>query len=309
MKILCVSPWQNTWVSYWTEYIRSRGHEVQWHIERNLNNVGAKMEWCDAILNMWADKFAIAFSTANKKPLYVILRSYEIFTYSGWSALEKIKWENVKRLFMLNEAHFHMFKRRVQGVVPTIIKNGIDLGEWRFNGVVKDKNKIAFIADINEKKGVELLVQSIYELSKINPEIYLEHLGRNQDIRRCYYLNTVMPNLKFNWFNTRYKSEHGFVQGFLADKKFIISTSIAEGNPMNIIEAMAMGVIPLVHTWPGAGVQFPAECLWTTFDELRDIYSKLSADELAPQRMRAWAEDKYDYRKNYKPVIDAMEAE
>jgi hypothetical protein len=78
---------------------------------------------------------------------------------------------------------------------------------------------------------------------------------------------------------------------------------------MNIIEAMASGVIPLVHNWPGSEIQFPAECIWTTFDGLRDIYTRLSSDEAASLRMRKFAEERYDYRKNFKPVIDCMEKE
>lgn len=308
MKITCVTPWNNSWIPYWTKYIESRGHEVQWHVGKNLSPSLEKFEWCDAILCHWADKFCIALSEANTRPLYVILRSYEIFNFGGWADLPRIKWDNVKQLFMLNEAHFHMFKRRVKDVQPIFIKNGVDLDEWSPNGVLRNRDKIAFIANINEKKGIELVVQAIHELRKINPNISLEHLGRNQDLRRCYYLNTVLPKLNGSWFNTAYEEGHGFVQAFLADKKFIISTSVAEGNPMNIIEAMAYGVIPLVHTWPGASLQFPKECLWANFDELRDIYKKLDEDDQASSRMRLWAKEKYDYRKNFKPVIDAMEA-
>jgi len=313
MKILCITPWPNTWVGYWTKYIESRGHEVKWHISPYVipEKIRPDLDWCDIVLSHWADKYAIMLSDPlmNTKPLYVILRSFEIFSADGWADLGSIQWKNVKQLFMLNEAHLHSFKCRVQGIEPTFIKNGVDLDEWKPSDTPKNPDKIAWICDINEKKGVELCVQAISELFKLNPGIKLEHIGRNQDLRRWYYLEQVMPRLNTRWFNTGYKADHGFVQDFLKDKKFIISTSIAEGNPMNIIEAMALGVIPLVHTWPGAEMQFPEECLWTTFDELRDIYQKLNNDPLTSSRMRSWAEDRYDYRKNYKSVIDVMEAE
>jgi len=308
MKILCVTPWRNTWVPYWTRYIESRGHELRWFIGPRIADGIKDIEWCDKVLSHWADKSVIFMSRIdNMKPLYVILRSYEIFNANGWANLEEINWINIKKLFMLNEAHYHMFKRRVANITPTFIKNGVDLAEWQSNGTLRDRNQIAFVADINEKKGIELLVQANYELNKINPEVRIEHIGRNQDIRRTYYLNTVLPKLKGSWFNSQYCNNHDFVRNFLKDKKFIISTSIAEGNPMNLIEAMAMGVIPLVHNWPGASIQFPEECVWTTFDELKDCYTRLDKDELASSRMRAWAEEKYDFRNNYKPVIDAME--
>lgn len=313
MKILCVSPWKNTWVSYWTKYLESRGHEVKWHINQyaKLDDIEDLIDWADKILCHWADKYAIMLTDPdiNTKPLYLILRSYEIFSADGWADLAHIRWQNVKKFFMLNEAHYHPFRCRVPGIKPVFIKNGIDLEEWQMNGAMRCSNKIAWICDINEKKGVELVVQAIAEMQKINPDITLEHIGRNQDIRRWYYLENVMPRLGIKWYNAGFKNEHGFVQDFLKDKKFIISTSIAEGNPMNIMEAMALGVIPLVHTWPGAEIQFPEACLWTTFDELRERYNAWNKHENASELMRAWAAKHYDYRTNYKPVVDAMEAE
>jgi len=313
MKILCFTPWKNTWISYWTQYIESRGHEVDWYIKEKIYEGELKkvIQNYDKLLTHWADKYAIILSDPeiNTKPLYVIIRSYEIFSAEGWSDLGVINWKNVKKTFMLNEAHYHPFSCRVQGVKPVFIKNGVDLEEWQLNDITRCRDKIAWICDVNEKKGVELVVQAISELTKINPDITLEHIGRNQDIRRWYYLEQVMPHLNTKWYNVGFKNDHNFVKDFLADKKFIISTSIAEGNPMNIIEAMATGVIPLVHNWPGAEIQFPKECIWTTFDQLRDIYQKLDQDTGTYARMRKWAEKHYDYRINYKPVIDAMEAE
>lgn len=311
MKILCVSPWNNTWIEYWTKAFESKGHEVRWHINHYPRPADVKepIEWCDKILCHWADKYAIMLTDqeVNTKPLYVILRSYEIFSADGWSDLALINWDRVSGFFMLNEAHEYVFKQRIKGIYPKFIKNGVDLDEWKFNGQAKDLSKIALICDINEKKGIELLVQAISELSKEN-EVTLEHIGRNQDIRRWYYLENIMPKLNTRWFNQGYKNSHGFVKDFLKDKGFIISTSIAEGNPMNIIEAMAMGIVPLIHNWPGAEIQFPKEYVWTTFDELRAIYKRcINNYEEEQKRCRRWAEEKYDYKKNFQVVINEME--
>lgn len=306
-----MSPWNNTWVPYWTRYIESRGHEVKWLISQHIKVKDTKefVSWADKILCHWADKYAIVLTdpSINTKPLYVILRSYEIFSADGWADLGLIRWDNIKQLFMLNEAHLHPFHCRVNGVNPIFIKNGIDVDEWIPQGE-KNPHKIAWICNLNEKKGVELVVQAIHELNKVN-NVVLEHIGQNQDIRRWYYLEQVMPRLNTRWYNSGYKNSHDFVKEFLKDKGFIISTSIAEGNPMNIIEAMASGVIPLVHTWPGSEHQFPKECLWTTFDDLREIYRKLSNDADASDRMREFAVKKYDYRVTYKPVVDVIERE
>jgi glycosyltransferase involved in cell wall biosynthesis len=312
MKILCVSPWNNTWVGYWTKALEANGHEVKWHINHYPKpaDVAPLVDWADKILCHWADKYAIMLTdpVINKKPLYVILRSYEIFSADGWSDLALINWDNISGLFMLNESHYYVFKQRVPNIEPKFIKNGIDLEEWKFNGHIKDLSKIALICDINEKKGIELLVQAISELTKENKDITLEHIGRNQDIRRWYYLENIMPKLNTQWYNIGYKNSHGFVQTFLGDKGFIISTSIAEGNPMNLMEAMALGVVPLIHNWPGAEIQFPKEYVWATFDELKSIYKRCVENYAEEQkRCRQWVEEKYNYRKNFQIVIEEMQ--
>ena len=310
MKILCFSPWKNTWISYWTKYIESRGHTAVWHISQNIEaeKVKEAVKDVDCVLSHWADKYAILLSDPeiNTKPLYVILRSYEIFSADGWSDLAYINWKRVRKLFMLNEAHEHPFKCRVKGVQPIFIKNGVDLDEWKISDKERDKNKIAWVCDINEKKGVELCVQCFHELSNLNPDVSLEHIGRNQDIRRWYYLENIMPHLKTKWYNIGYENKHSFVQDFLSDKGFIICSSIAEGNPMNMIEAMATGVVPLAHKFPGSEYQFPKEYLWANFDELKEIY-KSEINTNSSEKIRKFAEEHYDYRKNYKPVIDAIE--
>jgi glycosyltransferase involved in cell wall biosynthesis len=312
MKILCVTPWRNTWIDYWTKFLQSRGHQVQWHVssEISLNDINPKLVWADKVLCHWADKWAQLLSQQQDIKLYVILRSYEIFQFDAWCDLSKIKWENVRQLFMLNEAHFYPFSCRVKGVKPVFFKNGVDLEEWTpAKKKASARNKLAFICGVNQKKGIELVVQSVHELNKVNSGLTLEHIGQNEDLRRWYYLECVMPHLKTKWFNHGYENSHKFVQRFLSDKGFIISSSIAEGCPMNILEAMASGVIPLVHTWPGSEFQFPKEYLWTTFDDLRRIYKRCIKNMASEsKKVRKLAETRYDYRKTYLPVAEIMES-
>ena len=40
------------------------------------------------------------------------------------------------------------------------------------------------------------------------------------------------------------------------EKNYCLSTSLTEGNPNNVLEAMAKGIKPIVHAWPGAEDQF-----------------------------------------------------
>lgn len=302
MKILCVSPWHNTWIKYWTEFFQSKGYEIDWFIDTNLqeksiNELKDKIDWADCVLCMWADKWAVIISESINKPFFLILRSYEVWSNQGWADLPKIKWDKVTQLFMLNEAHYPIFRIRVKGVTPIFIKNGLDIDEWTLDEK-KDPNKVAFICNVSEKKGIELVVQAMHELHKINPAIKLEHIGKLQDIRRWYYLESILPHLNMRWYNSGFKNSHKFVRNFLKDKGYVICTSIAEGHPMNIIEGMATGCIPLIHLYPGAEYQWPKEYLWANFDELRELVLR----KHDRKKIRQFIVDNYDYRKTYDAV-------
>jgi len=315
MNILCVTPWKNTWIGYWSDFFKQHGHTSEWLVSEYVDQkaLAPHLPKYDAILCHWADKWAIQLSALPKElnppPLYVILRSYEIFTRSGWADLTKITWSNVRRFFMLNEEHAYAFKCRVKGVEPTFIKNGIDLSEWGFIDRPSDAlSRLGWICDVNEKKGVELAVQAVAELHKVNPSLTFHHLGRNQDLRRFYYLERILPHLGVKFDHHGWKNDHTFVNHFLGKVGFVLSSSIAEGNPMNILEAMATGAVPLVHRWPGAQYQFPEKWLWSTFDELRAIYER-NLRNYEGLEARRYAEEHYDYRKTYLPVLDAIQAD
>jgi len=299
MKILCASNWNNTWIPYWTKYLESRGHKVKWLIGRK-EDFEIDYDWCDVILCMWAVGWANILSKFNK-PLFIIHRSYEVFNDVRGS-VQDINWNNVKRLFMLNESHYELFKKQVSYIQPTFIKNGIDLDEWTLFKREHNHN-IAWIANIDHKKGEMLAAHAIAELQKIDPLVQLYHIGKIQSNRIELYLNNIAPYMKSTWYSEGYRNSHKFVLDFLKNKKYIFSSSLVEGHPMNILEAMATGCKPLIHRYPGVEYQFPEKYIWTTFDDLKRIYQ----EPYKPEEYRQFIVNNYDYRKVYEPVARAIE--
>ena len=95
MRILCVTPWENTWIPYWTKFFEEHGHVVEWMVSEVVDGEAVKTVEgrYDAVLCHWADKWAAALSQSLTIPLYVIIRSYEIFSPGGWADLATIRWE------------------------------------------------------------------------------------------------------------------------------------------------------------------------------------------------------------------------
>ena len=64
---------------------------------------------------------------------------------------------------------------------------------------------------------------------------------------------------------------------WLEDKNYLLSTAISEGCPNNVIEAMAKGIKPVIHNWPGAKEMFP-DLVFDTILEAKDMLSGYEYD-------------------------------
>jgi len=307
MKILCVSIWKNSWIPYWTTFLKKNGHEVKWLIGADLDEKKARppYDWADCVLSMWACGYAVIFSKWNEKPLFVVHRSFEVFEDTNLPVnISDIEWNNVTQLFMLNESHYPIFEEKITSLNPIFIKNGIDLDYFPLTKKTDNSfSRIAWICNINHKKGAINLVHAISHLRKADETITVNHIGLIQSRRIKLYLQNILPHLNCVWKNYGYNNNHAFVKNFLKTCQSIISTSIVEGHPMNILEAMAMGCKPLIHRYPGVEYQFPEDFIWANYDELVYLYEQ----PYRPNVYRQYIADHYNYNKTYRPVLECME--
>jgi hypothetical protein len=80
---------------------------------------------------------------------------------------------------------------------------------------------------------------------------------------------------------------------------YCLSTSISEGNPNNVIEAMAKGIKPIVHNWPGAEDQFPM----SIFNSVDEAVKLLTENTYESRMYRGSVESKFSL-KNFEQVAD-----
>lgn len=313
MNILNITPWRNAWIDEWTSFWNSHGHVPGWVIgQPSAYEMLKNAHWADVIICHWANEQAVYISNnlPKGKRLFVVARSYEINSSHGrTNLLPNIKWENVERVFLLNETMKVFFEQIVKGKEVSFFRNGVNVDQWEVSHETKDPTKIAFVCDLSERKGINMAVQAMHTIRKVIPNAELHHIGRTEDFRGCSYLQYNMNRLKMPFVCHGYKNDKDYVYNFLKDKKFILSSSVVEGNPMNLIEAMAMGVIPLVHGWPGAHEQFPERLVWDTMDQLKDIVEKIMNPRVLyseSEDARKWAEENFDYRQTFLPVLEAI---
>jgi len=91
------------------------------------------------------------------------------------------------------------------------------------------------------------------------------------------------------------------VNSWLADKHYIVSTSMIEGQGMAILEGMALGLKPVVHNFPGAALIYPPEFLFNISEQFCE---QILSDTYQPWRYRKFIEEKYSLQEQLSRIND-----
>jgi glycosyltransferase involved in cell wall biosynthesis len=269
------------------------GYEVKLVVSTDVNEITQAIKWADIVWLEWANDLAV-FATnkvpeiANKKVICRLHR-YEAFTQFP----EKINWRNIDRLiFVANSMKltFHQLHPNVdlQSCKEEIVYNGVDLDKFKYS-IHNPGYNLAVLAHINYRKNPETWIQIIGKLKEIDNQYKLHVGGDFQDPLYKEYFDYIKKEMKMEdnfilhgWINE--------VEKFLEDKNYIISTSIHEGHPYNILESMARGIKPIILNYSGSKEQWPNELIYNTIDE---AVEKITEENYDSESYRRFIEDNY----------------
>jgi 2-polyprenyl-3-methyl-5-hydroxy-6-metoxy-1,4-benzoquinol methylase len=134
------------------------------------------------------------------------------------------------------------------------------------------------------------LLQCFHELHQIDPGYRLFFGGPFEDDGVLeQYLTYMINELNLDG-SVSFDGYQDDVPAWLEDKHFLVSAAIGEGHPVNVIEGMACGVKPVIHTWPGARDLFPQELLFRTPEE---FCRRIHDDPYEPIEYRRYVKSEY----------------
>ncbi len=236
----------------------SDGHEVE-----------AIVRWADIIWIEWANELAVSLTNhptcLNGKHVICRLHRYEAFSEMPGS----VDWNKVDVLITVgNEYVSDALKRNALGIENKVkiikILNGINIEKFKYVDLEKGKN-IASLGFLNMRKNPMFLIHCFHQLIQQDPSYNLFFGGDFQDEKLQQYIYYMVERLSLKE-SVHFDGWQESSSDWLSDKHYLVSTSIGEGHPVGIMEAMATGVKPVIHNFPGAESFYPAEYIFNDSD-------------------------------------------
>jgi len=251
------------------------------------------LRWCDIAWLEWCTG-QVVLASRLPKTCRIIVRLHRYEAFRDWPA--QVNWDNIDALVTIGNPYVNA---RLRETVPDLqrrtrvitIPSAVNLRKWLLTERARGKN-LACFGYINMRKNPGLLLQCFAELHRRDPAYRLHFAGRPQDPMLMQYLTTMIRELGLEDAVTL----AGWVEdprAWLGDKHYLVSASLGEGLPAGILEAMAAGLKPVIHTWPGARHFFPPQWLWRDADE----FCRCILDgEYEPRLYRDWVAQRYSLR-------------
>lgn len=283
MKVALVTPWQNAWVPHYEAAFKRRGHQFGVFPKHAPTD-------SDIVLHGWATGTPVV----NKARNIVFLRRYELFD----GGLAKVEWAKVQALICVNSwfksVAETIFEAEKIKVPVHLIYNAVNLEKWSYSER-KPGKRIGMACFVHTKKNLPLALQILAALPK---EYELHIAGAIQDSCLAEYLVHASKAMDRDvHLHGQVPANH--LNDWWGEMDYCLSTSMSEGNPNNVIEAMAKGIKPIVHNWPGAEDQFAGH-LFNTAKEAADM---ITGDGYFSERYRDEAASKFGMA-NIEKVVD-----
>ena len=258
--------------------------EVKECYTTNAHEIDSAIMWADTVWLEWANEITIALTNHPKnilKDKHVICRlhSYEVFM----NFVTQINWKNITDILFVAK-HIKEIAIRQEPKLAEMVKNihlvpnGIDIDKFTFKERARGKN-LAFIGGLNFKKGPMLLLHALRELVQSDNEYKLFIAGTISDARYQLYFTQMIQEMGLEK-NVQFDGWINDINAWLEDKQYIVCSSVLEGHPVGIMEAMARGLKPLIHNFVGAKGIYPNKYLWNTITDFVSIATEENYDSV-----------------------------
>lgn len=270
------------------DYARNR-YQVRVFDGTDTRQMFELMQWSDISWFEWCTNLAQLGSTMPRVCRNII----RLHRYEAYMPLpQQIRWENVDLLITVGNSYVIQALRKwvpdiQQRVAIATIPNGVNLDKITYTPRRPGKN-IAFVASLRMVKNPMLLLQCMARLHQIDPAYRLFIAGDKSDLLMEHYVDYQINQLGLR-DHIIFDGWQSDVRSWLADKHALAVTSCIESQGMGCLEAMALGIRPVIHNFPGSREIYGDRYLFNTPEEfcrhiLSDEYNSLEYREFVERR-------------------------
>jgi glycosyltransferase involved in cell wall biosynthesis len=290
IAVLCL-PGLQSFLGDIVDYLKTR-YYVQTCYSNNNQDIESAVQWADIVWLEWANELA-AHVTNNirhleKKLVVCRVHRYEVFS----PFFSKIRWGLVNTTIFVSKFMSTLSQRLVPDLDKKtnirILYNGVNLKKFKFRENAPGFN-LAVVGYIHLRKNPSFWPHLLSKLVEIDKRYTLHIAGEYQQAECKLYLEHIINSLGIE-DNIKFYGHQDNIQNWLEDKNYLLSTSIHESFGYSIAEAMAMGIKPLIHRFPGSEELWPHNCLYSSTDEViemireKDNYDSLEYYEFVEKR-------------------------
>ncbi len=268
---------------------------------RTEEDLRETMQWADICWFEWCTNLAARASQMPKVSRNVVrLHRYE--AYEPWP--RQVNWSNIDTLVTVgNSATLEALTASVPDIQSRTaiqtIPNGVNLDKFPFTARDRGKN-LAMVANLRMVKNPAFGLQCMQKLHYVDPQYRLFVAGTIQDAALERYLRQMVRALDLEGVVVFEGYQHD-IAAWLADKHYVVCTSICEGHPVAVLEAMACGLKPVVHNFLGAESVLPREFL---FDISEQFCEMIVHGPYEPERYRRYVEENASLKAQLTAVND-----
>ncbi len=257
------------------------------------------MEWSDISWFQSCPGLAVAASKkADGCRKIVGIHSYD--QQEQWPG--QMNWDNIDTLLITaNSIVRDLLVRSIPGLESktsvTVVPNCVDIDRFTFIDRPRGKN-IAFLSDLLPQKNPVFILQCMQKLHYIDPGYRLFFGGDFVDRTVEQYVRHMIEVMGLGNV-VSFDGRQANVCSWLEDKHYVVSTSFFEDSSTELLEAMACGLKPVVHNFPGADRIFPAEFLFNISEQFCEL---ICSCQYEPIRYRRFVEETYPLHKQLNEI-------
>lgn len=271
------------------------GHEVKSDMYYDIE----KANWADIIFGEYLQGGIIHAMQDESMKTPIVMRGIDIDLYAGHYL--GVDWNRANAVLFINDymrehctTNYKSATGREINVPVETVHLGIDIDKFTFKDKSQDHGKtIGWLNNFWSGKGVELLLQIVYKLVKIDPEYMFDVVGVTREPWLEKYLEEFLKRNDLQ-NNVRRVQSVVDVNEWMDGIDYMITTSMKECMSLPIAEGMAKGIKPVIHNWWDARELYPKNLIFQSVDEAINIIKDRPYDS---QSYRTFIETNYSLDK------------